>query len=96
MTGGSKAAMWLELGFTQRTRWLDTRPGGGPGNEGRWWFSGAFTPRCIPKSRMREAGRTQWFEVMDGGLKHIYEAGHVQGGQFQPARWDLMPPRSYM
>jgi radical SAM superfamily enzyme YgiQ (UPF0313 family) len=35
-------------------------------------------------------------DVVDGRLQRIYEGGRVEGGEFLPARWDLMPPDSYM
>ncbi len=31
-----------------------------------------------------------------GNLKKVYEAGRIEADQFKPARWDLIPPNSYM
>ncbi|MGC4049557.1 MAG: hypothetical protein QM757_08605 [Paludibaculum sp.] len=31
-----------------------------------------------------------------GRLKPLYEGGRVKSGQFLPARWDLLPEKSYM
>ena len=51
-------------------------------------------------SVVRGDGDVVWPEVLadcgNGGPKHIYEAGRVEGSQFQPARWNLMPSHSYM
>jgi radical SAM superfamily enzyme YgiQ (UPF0313 family) len=41
-----------------------------------------------------------WSDVLAdcrrGSLRSIYEGGRVEGGEFLPARWDVMPPNSYM
>jgi radical SAM superfamily enzyme YgiQ (UPF0313 family) len=51
-------------------------------------------------SVVRGDGDVIWAKVLadcvNGGPTHIYEAGRAEGGQFQSARWDLMPPNSYM
>ena len=31
-----------------------------------------------------------------GQLARVYEGGRIEGDEFKPARWDLMPPDSYM
>src|ERR1700751_1137102 len=45
-------------------------------------------------------GDVVWAEALaDCAMRNprtIYEGGRVPGGQFLPARWDLMPPQSYM
>ncbi len=49
---------------------------------------------------VRGDGDVVWKKVLadcaNGGPQRIYEAGHAAGPQFQKARWDLMPPNSYM
>jgi radical SAM superfamily enzyme YgiQ (UPF0313 family) len=35
-------------------------------------------------------------DVRKGALKRVYEGGRIEGTDFLPARWDLMPPNSYM
>jgi tRNA A37 methylthiotransferase MiaB len=35
-------------------------------------------------------------DVRAGALKRIYEGGRIEGSEFLPARWDLMPPNAYM
>jgi len=51
-------------------------------------------------SVVRGDGDVIWAEVLadcsHGVPQHIYEAGRVEGSQFQPARWELMPSDSYM
>ncbi|HEX6465792.1 MAG TPA: radical SAM protein [Terriglobales bacterium] len=45
-------------------------------------------------------GDVIWAQVLqdcrDGGPKQIYEAGRIEASDFQPARWDLLPPDRYM
>jgi radical SAM superfamily enzyme YgiQ (UPF0313 family) len=45
-------------------------------------------------------GDVAWGQVLhdcvNGGLRRIYEGGRVSADQFKPARWDLLPPDSYM
>ena len=45
-------------------------------------------------------GDVVWQTVLDdcsrGRLREIYEAGRIPADQFQPARWDLLPPNRYM
>ena len=49
---------------------------------------------------VRGDGDVVWREVLadcvNGGLKKVYEGGRVEAGQFQRARWDVMPPKGYM
>lgn len=35
-------------------------------------------------------------DLMKGELKPLYDGGRVNAGRFLPARWDLLPPKSYM
>jgi radical SAM superfamily enzyme YgiQ (UPF0313 family) len=35
-------------------------------------------------------------DCMNGGPKRLYEGGRIEADQFLPARWDLIPPDSYM
>jgi radical SAM superfamily enzyme YgiQ (UPF0313 family) len=35
-------------------------------------------------------------DCRDGTPQRIYEGGRIEGGAFLPARWDLLPPASYM
>jgi radical SAM superfamily enzyme YgiQ (UPF0313 family) len=35
-------------------------------------------------------------DVQRGTLERVYDGGRIDGGEFLPARWDLMPPDSYM
>src|SRR6266849_10736646 len=45
-------------------------------------------------------GDIAWGEALNdcrnGSLKRIYEGGRVSAEQFKSARWDLLPPNSYM
>ena len=45
-------------------------------------------------------GDAVWPEVVRachaGTLQTVYEGGRIDGAEFLPARWDLMPPDSYM
>ena len=45
-------------------------------------------------------GDVVWSKVLadcsNGGPQHFYDGGHIEGDQFVPARWDLMPRNSYM
>lgn len=45
-------------------------------------------------------GDVAWGDALhdcrDGKLKRIYEGGRVSAEQFKPARWDLLPSKSYM
>jgi radical SAM superfamily enzyme YgiQ (UPF0313 family) len=45
-------------------------------------------------------GDVVWPEVIRAvranALQRVYEGGRIEGGEFLPARWDLMPPDSYM
>ncbi|MBI1747137.1 MAG: B12-binding domain-containing radical SAM protein [Acidobacteria bacterium] len=45
-------------------------------------------------------GDTVWAKVLDdcrnGSLQQIYEGGRIEAGESLPARWELMPPDSYM
>jgi radical SAM superfamily enzyme YgiQ (UPF0313 family) len=45
-------------------------------------------------------GDLVWAEVLGdverGTLKRLYDGGRIEGTEFLPARWDLMPPNSYM
>jgi len=45
-------------------------------------------------------GDVVWSTVLEdcrnGALRKIYEAGRIPADQFQPARWDLLPPDRYM
>jgi radical SAM superfamily enzyme YgiQ (UPF0313 family) len=34
--------------------------------------------------------------VLAGTLQRVYEGGRIEGAEFLPARWDLMPPNAYM
>ena len=49
---------------------------------------------------VRGDGDVIWREVLadcaNGGPKKVYEGGRVEAGQFQRARWDVMPPKGYM
>jgi len=36
------------------------------------------------------------YDCVTAGPRAVYEGGRVEAGQFQPARWDLMPRDSYM
>lgn len=35
-------------------------------------------------------------DIENGTLKPLYDGGRVSAGRFLPARWDLLPPKSYM
>jgi radical SAM superfamily enzyme YgiQ (UPF0313 family) len=35
-------------------------------------------------------------DLEDGGQQKVYEGGRVEGGSLRAARWDLIPPDSYM
>jgi len=35
-------------------------------------------------------------DVRAGTLQRVYEGGRIEGEEFLPARWDLMPPNAYM
>ena len=35
-------------------------------------------------------------DCLSGKPERIYEGGRIEGGQFLPARWDLMPRDKYM
>lgn len=45
-------------------------------------------------------GDAVWPEVLTaaraGTLERVYDGGRIEGREFLPARWDLMPPDSYM
>ena len=45
-------------------------------------------------------GDLAWGQALEdfrqGTPRRIYEGGRVGAGQFKPARWDLLPPKSYM
>ena len=45
-------------------------------------------------------GDVVWSKVLadcsNGGPQRFYDGGHIEGDQFVPARWDLMPPNAYM
>ncbi|HUF89262.1 MAG TPA: radical SAM protein [Gemmatimonadota bacterium] len=45
-------------------------------------------------------GDVVWSQVAadcaNGGPRPLYEGGRIEGGEFLPARWDLIPPDSYM
>src|SRR6185295_3837427 len=45
-------------------------------------------------------GDVIWETVLEdakrGQLARVYEGGRIDGEAFKPARWDLMPPDSYM
>jgi len=45
-------------------------------------------------------GDVVWGQVLGdarrGTLQRVYEGGRIEGEEFLPARWDLMPPNSYM
>lgn len=45
-------------------------------------------------------GDVAWSKVLadcsNGGPQRFYDGGHIEGDQFLPARWDLMPRNSYM
>ena len=49
---------------------------------------------------VRGDGDLIWESVVadcaNGGPKSIYDGGRVSGDEFKPARWDLLPPDSYM
>src|SRR6185437_1791617 len=49
---------------------------------------------------VRGDGDLAWGQALKdfqiGAPKRIYEGGRVAAGQFKPARWDLLPPNSYM
>jgi tRNA A37 methylthiotransferase MiaB len=40
--------------------------------------------------------RTVLQDCVNGAPRKIYEAGRIPADQFQPARWDLLPPNRYM
>ena len=69
----------------------------------------AFTPRCTRKRRRRSARRTPssrataiWCgrsvieDCVSGAPLPMYDGGKVEGGDFKPARWSLIPPGKYM
>jgi len=45
-------------------------------------------------------GETVWAKVLadctSGCLQQVYEGGRIEADEFLPARWELMPPDSYM
>ncbi len=49
---------------------------------------------------VRGDGDVVWASVLadcaNGSLQQVYEGGRIEPDQFLPARWDLMPPDSYM
>ncbi len=49
---------------------------------------------------VRGDGDTVWAQVLadceGGNPAPLYEAGHIDGSEFLPARWDLMPSNQYM
>ncbi len=68
-----------------------------------------FTPHCIPKRPLSGEERTQWSRVTatflgEGRLpiaatefpKPIYVGGQIEAGDFDSARWDLIPRNRYM
>ncbi|MBM3777722.1 MAG: B12-binding domain-containing radical SAM protein [Acidimicrobiia bacterium] len=48
----------------------------------------------------RGDGDVVWSQIVRdahlGSLKRLYEGGRIEGSDFLPARWDLMPPNAYM
>ena len=48
----------------------------------------------------RGDGDLVWAEALHdaraGRLRRVYEGGRIDGSDFLPARWDLMPPNAYM
>lgn len=49
---------------------------------------------------VRGDGDLAWAQVLtdcaNNQLQRLYQGGRVNAGQFKPARWDLLPPDSYM
>lgn len=49
---------------------------------------------------VRGDGDLAWPQLLEGfrcgSIKRIYEGGRVGAGEFKAARWDLLPPNSYM
>jgi len=75
----------------------------------RMWFSAASMPRCIRKKQLnwvaphavvKGDGDVAWARVLNdcaqGKPETLYVGGRIEGREFLPARWDLLPPNSYM
>lgn len=76
---------------------------------GAWVVYGGIHATLYPEEAHRLGGAhavvkgdgdVVWRKVLadcvTGGPREIYEGGQVGPGQFLPARWSLMPPKSYM
>ena len=75
---------------------------------GAWVVYGGSHPTLYPEEAhelggahavVKGDGDVAWGEAVEdcatGGPKRIYDGGHVDGGKFQPARWDLLPRGKY-
>ena len=75
---------------------------------GAWVVYGGSHPTLYPDEAHERGGAhavvkgdgdVVWSLVLEdcanGGPKRIYDGGHVDGGTFQPARWDLLPRGKY-
>ncbi len=80
-----------------------------PASGGRGSYTAAFTPPSIPKKResvgaahavVKGDGDAVWKVVLAdcrlGKPEPLYDGGHVAANGFVPARWELLPPKSYM
>ena len=75
---------------------------------GAWVIYGGIHPTLYPEEALERGGAhavvkgdgdIAWGlaieDCLNGAPKRIYDAGHVDGGKFQPARWDLLPREKY-
>ena len=89
------ALVGYELGLRARER-------------GAWVVYGGSHPTLYPEEAHERGGAhavvkgdgdVAWGEAVEdcatGRPKRIYDGGHVDGGKFQPARWDLLPREKY-
>jgi radical SAM superfamily enzyme YgiQ (UPF0313 family) len=76
---------------------------------GAWVIFGGIHATLYPEEALRLGsahsvvkgdGDVVWAEVLtgcsNGGPASIYEGGRIGGDEFLPARWDLLPEKSYM
>ena len=86
-----------------------TRSGRRRASAARGSCSAAFTPRSIPTRRANSAARMRssratatssgphvLADCAAGAPGTVYDGGRVDGDEFLPARWDLLPRESYM
>ena len=63
-------------------------------------FPEEATSRGVAHAVVKGDGDLAWAQVIEdlqrGTPQPVYEAGRVEGNQFKPARWGLLPPDRYM